>query len=51
MLAQQHGWRIEPGHVVTTGTITDAAPMYPGQEWATRLSAKRLAGLTLRATA
>lgn len=51
MLAQAHGWRIDAGHVVTTGTITDAAPMLPGQAWSTRLSDSRLAGLALRATA
>jgi 2-oxo-3-hexenedioate decarboxylase len=47
MLAQPHSWPIEPGYVVTTGTITDAAPMAPGQRWATRLSDPRLAGITL----
>jgi 2-oxo-3-hexenedioate decarboxylase len=40
-------WRIEPGHVVTTGTITDAAPMGPGQRWTTVLSDPRLHGLAL----
>ena len=47
MLAQPHGWPILPGYVVTTGTITDAAPMLPGQRWTTRLSESRLADLTL----
>ncbi|HRZ62195.1 MAG TPA: fumarylacetoacetate hydrolase family protein [Rubrivivax sp.] len=40
-------WRIVPGEVVTTGTITDAQPLLPGQRWHTRLSQPRLAGLTL----
>jgi 2-oxo-3-hexenedioate decarboxylase len=47
MLAQGFGWRIEPGYVVTTGTLTDAAPLNPGQVWTTHLSDARLAGLTL----
>ena len=40
-------WPIRPGDVVTTGTITDAWPLAPGQRWHTRLSDPRLAGLTL----
>ena len=48
MLAQPHGWPIEAGHIVTTGTLTDAAPLLPGQWWTTRLSEPRLSGLRLR---
>ena len=44
-------WRIVPGEVVTTGTITDAQPLLPGQRWQTRLSDARLAALTLETTA
>ncbi len=51
MLAQGFGWTIEPGYVVTTGTLTDAAPLKPGQVWTTHLSDARLAGLTLRTLA
>lgn len=40
-------WRIEPGHVVTTGTITDAAPLAPGQVWHSRTDHPALPGLTL----
>jgi 2-keto-4-pentenoate hydratase len=40
-------WTIEPGHVVTTGTITDAQPMSSGQHWHTALSDRRLSGLRL----
>ncbi len=47
MLSQAHGWGIEAGHIVTTGTITDAAPLLPGQRWTTQLSDPRLPGLTL----
>jgi 2-keto-4-pentenoate hydratase len=38
---------VEPGHVVTTGTLTDAWPLRPGQRWQTRLSPSGLSGLTL----
>ncbi len=40
-------WRIEPGDVVTTGTITDAWPLTAGERWNTRLSGSRLSALTL----
>lgn len=40
-------WSIAAGDVVTTGTITDAWPLAPGQRWQTRLSDARLAPLTL----
>ena len=51
MLAQPFGWPIEPGFVVTTGTLTDAAPLAPGQVWTTQLTDPRLAGMTLRTRA
>ena len=46
-------WRVEPGHVVTTGTLTDAWPLQPGQVWRTGLEVpgvdgRGLRGLTLR---
>ena len=44
-------WPVVPGDVVTTGTITDAWALRPGQVWRTRLSDVRLAGLTLSAEA
>jgi len=40
-------WRVEPGHVVTTGTLTDAWPLHPGQRWTTVLQTPRLSGLSL----
>ena len=43
------GWPIRPGDYVTTGTITDAWSLEPGQIWSTRLSDARLTALTLRA--
>jgi 2-oxo-3-hexenedioate decarboxylase len=42
------GWPIRPGDCVTTGTITDAWPLLPGQSWSTTLSELRLSALTLR---
>ncbi len=47
MAAQPHGWRVRAGDVVTTGTLTDAWPLEPGQAWRTQLDDPRLAGLTL----
>jgi 2-oxo-3-hexenedioate decarboxylase len=44
-------WAIQAGEVVTTGTITDAWPLAPGQAWTTSLSDRRLSGLTLRTVA
>lgn len=51
MAATTPHWHIEAGDVVTTGTITDAWPLQPGQTWQTRLSDPRLTGLTLRTVA
>lgn len=51
MAAQVPRWPIADGDIVTTGTITDAAPMSPGQLWQTRLSDPRFAGMTLRTRA
>jgi 2-oxo-3-hexenedioate decarboxylase len=43
-------WQVQPDEVVTTGTITDAWALAPGQTWQTRLSDARLSPLTLRTT-
>jgi 2-oxo-3-hexenedioate decarboxylase len=51
MAAQPHQWPIGAGDVVSTGTITDAAPMAPGQRWQTRVADERLPGVTLRTMA
>jgi 2-oxo-3-hexenedioate decarboxylase len=51
MAAQPQHWPIVAGDIVTTGTITDAAPMLPGQVFDTRLSEARLAGLVLHTQA
>jgi 2-oxo-3-hexenedioate decarboxylase len=44
-------WSIHAGEFVTTGTITDAWPLVPGQCWSTQLSDPRLSGLTLNTQA
>jgi 2-oxo-3-hexenedioate decarboxylase len=40
-------WRVAAGEFVTTGTITDAWPLQPGQHWQSGLSETRLAPLSL----
>lgn len=47
MAAQTPHWTLQAGDVVTTGTITDAWPLRPGQRWQTRLSDARLSDLSL----
>jgi 2-oxo-3-hexenedioate decarboxylase len=44
-------WRVAAGEFVTTGTLTDAWPLQPGQHWQTRLSDTRLAALALHTEA
>jgi 2-oxo-3-hexenedioate decarboxylase len=51
MAEHSPGWPIRMGDVVTTGTITDAWPLQPGQNWSTRLSDTRLSPLTLHTEA
>jgi len=45
------GERLAAGSVITTGTLTDAQPLAPGQTWCTTLEGAPLAGLTLRTVA
>lgn len=52
MAASPAPWPVHAGDLVTTGTITDAWPLAPGQRWRTRLSdpgsaTPRLADLTI----
>ena len=47
MSAQPQRWPIVAGDIVTTGTITDAAPLRPGKRWQTRLSDPRFTPMTL----
>ena len=51
MAAQPQPWPIAEGDIVTTGTITDAAPMLPGQRFHTTLSDARLPGASIRTEA
>ena len=51
MRAQPQNWPIVPGDIVTTGTLTDAWPLLPGESWQTTLSDPRLPDLTLRTEA
>jgi quinol monooxygenase YgiN len=39
---------LRPGELVTTGTLTEAMPAIPGQNWTTRLAGIDIAGLRLR---
>ncbi len=47
MSAQPQQWPIERGDIVTTGTITDAAPLGVGERWHTRVEGGSLAGVVL----
>ena len=47
MEAQVPRWPIEAGHIVSTGTLTDAWPLTAGERWQTVLSDDRLPGLDL----
>ena len=51
MAAVTPHWQVAAGDVVTTGTITDAWPLAPGQHWQTRLSDMRLSPLSLHVDA
>jgi len=44
---QRTGERLEPGDIVTTGTVTRAFPVEAGQTWATHLIGLPLPGLTI----
>jgi 2-keto-4-pentenoate hydratase len=47
VLSRQGARPLAAGEIVTTGVITDAHPVKPGETWSTRLSGLPLAGLTL----
>jgi len=48
---QAPGAPVAVGDVVTTGTLTDAWPVAPGETWSTEPGDARLIGLTIRFTA
>lgn len=39
------GWRLKPGDIVTTGTLTRAFPVAAGERWSTRLTGLALPGM------
>lgn len=41
---------VEAGEIVTTGTLTDALPVRPGQTWSTKIEGIELPGLTVTFT-
>lgn len=51
MAVQTPGTRVAAGEVVTTGTLTDAWPVAPGETWRTRPGDARLPGLSVTFTA
>jgi 2-oxo-3-hexenedioate decarboxylase len=47
-LLSNHPWApLAPGELVTTGVLTDAHPVGPGQTWTTEISGLPLPGLSL----
>jgi 2-oxo-3-hexenedioate decarboxylase len=40
-------WGLKPGDIVTTGTVTRAFPVAPGQRWSTQVVGLPLAGMNL----
>ncbi len=43
--------QLSAGEVITTGTLTDAAPIAPGETWSTRFKGDELPGLNIHFTA
>jgi 2-oxo-3-hexenedioate decarboxylase len=44
------GWGVKPGDLVTTGTITRAFPIRPGERWSTEVRGLPLDGIALSFT-
>lgn len=47
LLAGRPGGALAAGELISTGTITDAHPVRPGETWSTQISGLPLAGLTV----
>jgi len=47
LLAKQGAAPLEPGELVSTGTLTDAHPVKAGETWSTRIKGLALPGLTI----
>jgi len=41
---------LKAGEIISTGTLTDAHPIAPGETWSTRLCGVTLKGLEIRLT-
>jgi 2-keto-4-pentenoate hydratase len=50
LAAQPQFEPLAPGEIVTTGTITDAWPVAPGETWASDYGALGIGGVTLSLT-
>jgi 2-oxo-3-hexenedioate decarboxylase len=50
LATQPQAQPLAAGEVISTGTLTDAHPVAPGEIWSTQLSGLPLAGLTIRFT-
>lgn len=50
LAAQSRSAPVEAGEIVTTGTLTDALPVKPGQTWSTTLEGIELPGLSVTFT-
>jgi 2-keto-4-pentenoate hydratase len=46
-MAAYPGYALKPGDLVTTGTLTRAFPISPGERWSTRIEGVPLAGMDL----
>jgi 2-oxo-3-hexenedioate decarboxylase len=46
--ADPHNPQLAPGEIVTTGTLTRAYPVRPGETWSTSISGIPLPGLSIR---
>jgi 2-keto-4-pentenoate hydratase len=46
-LAESSQERLAPGDIVTTGTVTRAHPIKPGEVWSSQIVGLALPGLTL----
>jgi 2-oxo-3-hexenedioate decarboxylase len=44
---QPHASALQSGEMVTTGTLTAALPIRPGQTWSTNLKGIELSGITI----
>jgi 2-oxo-3-hexenedioate decarboxylase len=47
LLTKQNARALAAGEIITTGVITDAHPVAPGELWSTRITGLPLAGLTI----